>query len=539
MARGSAASVPRPRIPDPPRFPRLCAMEDEATGAIAANLPRQVLPPTRSFVPDRRIAATANRRISADCRVARAVLLPSLTRRSTSCSLEARTCDMRPDHAMPTSALPLQTRATPTQRVAATATPISGAAVSDVRGFSALLSALLPPRSDKIPASPVEINAQTPLPTSAQQAHVSMAETAPLQTQVTEPDLPRQAEAVPTSETQLRNVRAPQTAKLPVSDGAASHAARDTHEAAENPTADPGVQIPALPMPAPVETPVSAPCVSTIPLPASPLPTGDADAAPVKADERQTIGHVAVPMSPRDPAGVAERPADPTAVVASPYVQTSPAVAAEPATVVASLAQSALAPTLTSSQPAPASPSHAAQAAIGGSNSAIVETQIAPAVVRLALGEDRSRLQLELNPQSLGHLSIAVQRGSDGTANIALTAERPETLALLQQSGAQLSHALDRAGVATEGRIVTFHLAPTPIAATNVTADHSSPSSAGANLASLSGQSGGQYGGQSGGQRAATGPINYSFGLDDEADPGTTSLSTASAYGRSAVDITA
>ena len=43
---------------------------------------------------------------------------------------------------------------------------------------------------------------------------------------------------------------------------------------------------------------------------------------------------------------------------------------------------------------------------------------------------------------------------------MAITADRPATLALLQHDQPQLHRALDQAGVAAEGRALTFHLAP-------------------------------------------------------------------------------
>ena len=88
-----------------------------------------------------------------------------------------------------------------------------------------------------------------------------------------------------------------------------------------------------------------------------------------------------------------------------------------------------------------------------------------------------SRISVQLNPQNLGHVTIMVEKPLDGGAKISLTATRPETLALLQQGTAQLGQLLDRAGVASEGRSMMFHLAPSAIvtaevASANTTGQH-------------------------------------------------------------------
>ena len=61
-----------------------------------------------------------------------------------------------------------------------------------------------------------------------------------------------------------------------------------------------------------------------------------------------------------------------------------------------------------------------------------------------------------LAPEELGSVSITVARTSAGPTAIHVVADRLETLHLLQTGHADLTHALDQAGVAPEGRVVSF-----------------------------------------------------------------------------------
>nr|WP_245185435.1 flagellar hook-length control protein FliK [Falsiroseomonas frigidaquae] len=70
--------------------------------------------------------------------------------------------------------------------------------------------------------------------------------------------------------------------------------------------------------------------------------------------------------------------------------------------------------------------------------------QVAPFAVALALGPDAS-LTLTLDPVELGRVEVAIDR-SRGEAAIRITAERPETLALLQRDARELERALADAG---------------------------------------------------------------------------------------------
>ena len=77
--------------------------------------------------------------------------------------------------------------------------------------------------------------------------------------------------------------------------------------------------------------------------------------------------------------------------------------------------------------------------------------QVAPALCSLAQASDgSSRLTLRLDPAELGHVQIRIDRPQDAPARVEITAERPETLALLQRDQPQLQRALDQAGVPLE-----------------------------------------------------------------------------------------
>ncbi len=67
-------------------------------------------------------------------------------------------------------------------------------------------------------------------------------------------------------------------------------------------------------------------------------------------------------------------------------------------------------------------------------------------------------VSVHLQPAELGAVSIRVARANDGSASVAVTAERGATLQALQADLGHLHQALDRAGV-SENRSVTMHLA--------------------------------------------------------------------------------
>lgn len=144
---------------------------------------------------------------------------------------------------------------------------------------------------------------------------------------------------------------------------------------------------------------------------------------------------------------------DPGAAVAGP------AVVADPAADTAALAAATQAATATGSA-APANPVVATRPATAGPAVATPAAQLAPALIALhpnAAGQQS--LMLRLTPAELGTVQVEVSHAHDGTASVTVTAERPETLQLLQHDHQQLSQALDQAGVSSEGRNLSFSLA--------------------------------------------------------------------------------
>ncbi len=137
---------------------------------------------------------------------------------------------------------------------------------------------------------------------------------------------------------------------------------------------------------------------------------------------------------------------------------------------------------------------------IGGAasqTSSSVYPQVAPALISLAGGPPGTqRLTLLLDPAELGQVQIRIERTGDAPPAVSITAERPETLALLQRDQHQLHHALDQAGI-PEGRQVSFHgAAPPADGAGQSSPDPSAPNQSPG--AGLGGGSGHSQGGQDG-----------------------------------------
>lgn len=84
--------------------------------------------------------------------------------------------------------------------------------------------------------------------------------------------------------------------------------------------------------------------------------------------------------------------------------------------------------------------------------------QIAPVLVSVAIAGGTARLSVSLEPAELGRVEISVERHGD-TAEVRVVAERPETLALLQRDQRELDRSLTQAGIAAEGRSLSFTLA--------------------------------------------------------------------------------
>jgi flagellar hook-length control protein FliK len=104
--------------------------------------------------------------------------------------------------------------------------------------------------------------------------------------------------------------------------------------------------------------------------------------------------------------------------------------------------------------------------------------------------DSTSSVTVRLQPTDLGQVRIRIGQTAEGAAHIDITAERPETLQLLQRDEPRLQQALDQAGVLSTGRTVSFQVAaPEQVGATASRPDSMATGSDG----SGQGQSGGPW----------------------------------------------
>lgn len=88
-----------------------------------------------------------------------------------------------------------------------------------------------------------------------------------------------------------------------------------------------------------------------------------------------------------------------------------------------------------------------------------VADQVGRVVIHIAAGDGSRKISLQLAPEALGHLDIQIDQPKDGPTMVKMTTDNPQTLALLQNDHRQLSDVLDRAGIASDHRVLSFHLA--------------------------------------------------------------------------------
>jgi flagellar hook-length control protein FliK len=171
--------------------------------------------------------------------------------------------------------------------------------------------------------------------------------------------------------------------------------------------------------------------------------------------------------------------------------------------------------------------------------------QVAPALVSLAQTTDGAqRLTLHLEPGSLGHVQIQIDRPQDAAPRVEITVQRPQTLDLLLRDQPALQHALDQAGVPKEGRTLTFHLASSDPGAPSGTSGGGNQGShqAGSHGAGAGGSGfGGSPNGNPGSNRSATGSSRNGGFADGitEIEGGTTPTVTPPRNYRAGLDITA
>jgi hypothetical protein len=94
-------------------------------------------------------------------------------------------------------------------------------------------------------------------------------------------------------------------------------------------------------------------------------------------------------------------------------------------------------------------------------NHAAPANQIAPALVGILQSADgATSVTVHLQPLELGQVRIHIDQTTNGAARIDITAERPETLQLLQRDEPRLQQVLDQAGMLSTGRTISFQMAP-------------------------------------------------------------------------------
>jgi flagellar hook-length control protein FliK len=82
-------------------------------------------------------------------------------------------------------------------------------------------------------------------------------------------------------------------------------------------------------------------------------------------------------------------------------------------------------------------------------------TQVAVQISR-AVQNGASRISVQLNPPELGRVDVKLDIGFDGRVLAVVSAERPETLELLQRDARALERALQNAGLETDSGSLSF-----------------------------------------------------------------------------------
>lgn len=163
---------------------------------------------------------------------------------------------------------------------------------------------------------------------------------------------------------------------------------------------------------------------------------------------------------------------DPNAVAATAATASGPAAAASGGVAQPDRAIADLPPPASQTEPAGAGgpghaarPTHdaasitqtAAQTASGnGSQSAAAEQVVVQ--LRRAVASGVDRLTVQLKPASLGRVDVQMEVGFDGRVQAVISADRPETLHLLQRDARSLTTALNDAGLQADSGSLSFNL---------------------------------------------------------------------------------
>jgi len=67
-------------------------------------------------------------------------------------------------------------------------------------------------------------------------------------------------------------------------------------------------------------------------------------------------------------------------------------------------------------------------------------------------------INIQIHPENLGHVTVNLEIDKDGHVTAAISANRPETLAMLQRDSGTLDQALQDAGLSTDSQSFSFSL---------------------------------------------------------------------------------
>lgn len=86
-----------------------------------------------------------------------------------------------------------------------------------------------------------------------------------------------------------------------------------------------------------------------------------------------------------------------------------------------------------------------------------VSQQVAVHILK-AVDQGSDRISIQLRPESLGRVDVRLDVGHDGRVSAMISAERPETLELLQRDARSLERALQDAGLGADSNSLSFNL---------------------------------------------------------------------------------
>ena len=78
--------------------------------------------------------------------------------------------------------------------------------------------------------------------------------------------------------------------------------------------------------------------------------------------------------------------------------------------------------------------------------------------IKKAIGQGNDQIRIQLKPAELGRVEVKLEVTEDGRAMAVVSAERAETLDLLQRDAASLRQALQDAGLSTDSKSLSFNL---------------------------------------------------------------------------------